>query len=192
MVFGDSNAYRPGPGKKPWPELFEESNPLCFHVINESCDGRTTRYDSGECNGLGVILKKLATHSPLDCVVIMLGTNDVKDKYGPPSPIEIAGGMHQILEIIDNHGGGARPILLTPPPLGNVISGELARAQRRIPPVAAGYRLLARDLDIRIVDIYSIINVATDLEADMVHLNAAGRRKVAEAVLTNLQRNEST
>jgi lysophospholipase L1-like esterase len=185
LVFGDSNAIRCGHGNKAWPRLIEEKDPLHLTIINESYDGRTTRYDVGERNGLMVINSKLVTHAPLDYVVVMLGTNDVKNKYGPPSPSEITEGMSRILDIIENYGSGVKPFLLTPPPLSNVTSGELAGARLRVPPVAAGYRSLARNLDIPVIDIHSIIDLATDLEPDMVHLNAAGKKKVANAVWAN-------
>ena len=187
MVFGDSNAYRPGNRNKSWPKLLEAKDPLRFNVFNESCDGRTTRYDIGEFNGLSVIAEKLAAYKPLDYVVVLLGTNDVKNKYGPPSPVEIAEGMSRILEIIKNHSGGAKTILLTPPPLGNVHSGELAGAQPRIPPVALEYRRLSRNRNVQLIDIYSILEVNTDLESDLIHINAAGRKKIANAVWANLQ-----
>ena len=85
MVFGDSNAFRPGRSETSWPKLLEARDPRYLNIFNESCDGRTTRYDIGECNSINVIGKKLTSHSPLDYVVVMLGTNDVKNKYGPPS-----------------------------------------------------------------------------------------------------------
>ena len=187
MVFGDSNAFRPGDGKTSWPKLLEDKDPFHLNVFNESCDGRTTRYDSGECNGLSVIGKKLTEHPPFDYVVVMLGTNDVKTKYGPQSPAEIAEGMSRILDIIENHGRGAEPILLTPPPLGNVTSGELAGAQSRIPPVGVEYRFMAMNRGIRLIDIYSILEIRTDLESDMIHLNAIGRGIVANVVWNELQ-----
>ena len=186
MVFGDSNAYRPGSNKKSWPKLLEAKDPLHLNVFNQSCDGRTTRYDIGECNGLSVIAEKLTAHTPLDYVVVMLGTNDVKNKYGPPSPAEIAEGMSQIIEIIENYGDGAKPILLTSPPLGNVNSGELAGAQPRIPFVVEEYRRISLNRDVLLLDLFLILDVSTDLESDMIHLNAVGRQKVANAVLVNL------
>jgi lysophospholipase L1-like esterase len=187
MVFGDSNSFRPEPGKTSWPKLLEDKDPLYLNIFNKSCDGRTTRYDIGERNSINVIGKKLTSHSPLDYVVVMLGTNDVKNKYGPPSPAEIAEGMRQLIKIIENHGGGAKPILLTPPPLGHVAFGELAGAQFRIPPVVDEYRQLAINRDIRLIDIHSILEISTDLEPDMVHLNAIGRRKIANAVWDSMK-----
>jgi len=189
MVFGDSNSYRPGNSKQCWPKLLEAKDPLHHYVYNESCDGRTTIFDIGKCNGCSVIAEKLTAHEPLDYVIVMLGTNDVKYKYGPPSPSEIAEGMSQLLEIIESHGCGTKPILLTPPPLGNVASGELTGAQLRIPPVVAEYRLLSLNRDIRLIDIHSILKISIDLEPDMIHLNSVGRRKIANTVWAGLSSN---
>jgi lysophospholipase L1-like esterase len=187
MVFGDSNSFRPEASQTSWPKLLENKDPLHLNVLNESCDGRTTRYDIGECNGLRVIGQKLTAHKPMDYVVVMLGTNDVKKKYGPPPVSEIVEGMHLLLDIIDNLGEGAEPILLTPPPLGNVTSGELAGAQLRIPPVVAEYRRLAINRGIRLIDIHSILEIVTDMEFDTIHLNVVGRKKIANALWDNLK-----
>ena len=187
MIFGDSNAYRPANSKKTWPKLLEAKNPDHLNVFNESCDGRTTKYDFGERNGLCVIGEKLASHNPLDYIVVLLGTNDVKNNYGPPGPEEIAEGMNRILEIIEKHGDGVKPILLTPPPLGNVDSGDLAGAQPRIAPVVAEYRQLSKKRNVQLIDIFSLLDVNSDLESDMVHLNATGRKKIAKAVWADLQ-----
>ena len=187
MVFGDSNASRPNGSNKCWPALLEDMDPLRLNVFDESCDGRTTKFDRGELNGLTVIGRKLASHSPLDYIIVLLGTNDVKSQYGPPSAAEIAEGMRQILGLIDSRATGAKPILLTPPPIGDLNLGDLRRGHSRISLLAAEYRLLAMNRDIRLVDLHSILDVGTDLEPDMIHLNAAGRRKVANAVLSNLR-----
>ena len=187
MVFGDSNSFRPGGNKTCWPALLKDKHPSRFTIFNESCDGRTIKHDIGEFNGLNVIASKLTVHAPLDYVIVMLGTNDVKSKYGPPNATEIAYGMRLILDVINTQGDGAKAILVMPPPLGNVTSGELTGAQWRIPLLVAEYRSLAMTRDIRLVDIHAILEINTDLESDMIHLNAVGRRKVANAVWANLQ-----
>ncbi|MBE9516798.1 MAG: hypothetical protein IME93_07445 [Proteobacteria bacterium] len=187
MVFGDSNASRPDGNRTCWPALIEDKGPLNINVFNESCDGRTTKYDIGERNGLSVIASKLTIHAPLDYVIVMLGTNDVKIRYGPPNAAEIANGIRQVIDFIDVHGGGAKPILLTPPPMGNVISGDLAGGQSRIPPVAAEFRLLAINSDVPLVDVNTAIDSDTDLEPDKVHLNLTGRQKVADTIWASLQ-----
>lgn len=187
LVFGDSNSILSEGSNGPWPKLLEDKDPLRYNIFNESCDGRTTRYDIGGRNGVSVISKKLAENAPLDYVLIMLGTNDVKRKYGPPSAAEIVDGMRNIIDLVETHGYGARPILLTPPPLGSEIIGELANAKHRISPVVDEYRLLVVNRNIRLIDVFSILEINTDFENDMVHLNAFGRQKIAEAVLSELQ-----
>ncbi len=186
MVFGDSNAFRPDGNSMCWPALLENKDSLCLNVINESYNGRTTCYDNDERHGLSVIERKIRRHAPIDYVIVMLGTNDVKKKYGPPGAAEIADGMLRILDSISLYGGGAEPILFTPPPMGEVVAGDLEGGHLRLPSVAAEYRLLARTRDIRLVDLYAILDTSTDLESDMIHLNAVGRQKIADAVWYNL------
>jgi len=188
LVFGDSNAFHSDGKCACWPSLLKEKDPSKLNVFNESCDGRTTKYDIGECCGLNVIGNKLASHAPLDYVVVMLGTNDMKSIYGSPSASEIADGMRRILDIIDNSDGGAKPILLTPPPMGNVNAGDLAGAQFGTELVAEEYVLLAMNRDTSLVDIHAILDTNTDLESDMIHLNASGKQKVADAVWNNISK----
>lgn len=187
MAFGDSNTLLPDRSNTRWTVLLEDKAPGHFDVFNEGCDGRTTKYDTGERNGLSVIENKLTSHAPLDYVILMLGTNDVKSQYGPPSADDIADGMIQILNSIKTRNSGVEPVLTTPPPLGEVTSGDLAGAQSRILPVAAKYRFLAMNRDIRLVDLNTSVDSSTDLEPDQVHLSATGRRKVADAVWANLR-----
>lgn len=117
----------------------------------------------------------------------MLGTNDVKTKYGPPRTTEIGYGLRLIFAVINIQGGGAKAILVTSPPLGNVTSGELASAQWRIPPLVAEYRLLATNCDVPLVGVNAIMDSNTDLKPDKMHLNPAGRQKVADAIWASLQ-----
>jgi lysophospholipase L1-like esterase len=186
LIFGDSNAFRPGDSDTCWPALLESKDPIHLNVFNESSDGRTTRYGIGEQNGLGVIGSKLAAHAPLNYVIVMLGTNDVKRQYGPPSAAEIAHGMSQILDLIGAQGNDTKPVILTPPPLGHITSGDLAGAQSRISRVAAKYRSLARKRGLYLVDLNVLLDSSTDLMPDKTHLNAVGRQKVADAIWTGL------
>lgn len=187
LVFGDSNAFRSDGGNTCWATLLEDKDPVNLNIVNESYDGRTTKYDTGERNGLGVIGNKLACHAPLDYVIVALGTNDAKIKYGPPDAAAVADGVSQILDFIGLYGGGAKSILMTPPPLGHVTSGDLTGAQSRISSVAVAYRSLAERLDIPLIDLHAILNNSTDLNADRIHLSAAGKQKVADAAWTTLR-----
>ena len=187
MAFGDSNTFLPDGSNTCWPSLFKSKNPTQLDIINEGFNGRTTKYDAGEYNGLSVIRGKLATHMPLDYVVIMLGTNDLKSIYGPTCIDEIIDGLGQIIDMVEIYGGGAKPILVAPPPLGEVISGNLTGSQKWIQPLTSKCYMLALNRDIRFVDLNNTINCRKDLEPDKVHLNVIGRQKVADAVWAILQ-----
>ncbi len=187
MVFGDSNTFLPDRSNTRWPTLLKDNDPVKLDTINEGFNGRTTKYDLGECNGLNVIRDKLKANYPLDYVIVMLGTNDVKNIYGPPGIADISDGMRKILDIIATEDDSIEPIVVTPPPLGNVTSGDLKGAQSLIPLVVKEFRLLAMNYDIRLTDVNGIIDIKRDLEHDRIHLNDLGRKKVSNAVWENLQ-----
>jgi lysophospholipase L1-like esterase len=188
LVFCDSNACRPANGKDCWPAILQRLGDNTLLVINESCDGRTTRHDTGECNGLKIIKKKIMYSLPLNGVMLALGTNDVKFKYGFPNPVEVVAGIDQMVRIIKKVDSCIQPLLLTPPPLGNVTSGDLAGSQGRIPPLVAEYRRYATSNKIPIIDLFLAVDTAVDLEPDGVHLNSRGRNKVAGYVWKNIQK----
>jgi lysophospholipase L1-like esterase len=188
VVFGDSNAYRPGNNKTCWPALLQKMGRRQIRVINQSCNGRTTQYDSGARNGLSIIGDTIRTHPSIDHVIVALGTNDLKKKYGPPSAKRVAMGMERILQHIISADSAIRPILMTPPRLGQVNAGELAGAQRIMPSVVDNYRLMAARLQLPMIDIHSVTDIDADLETDRIHLNAAGRAKVAKAVWSYFER----
>ena len=93
LVFGDSNSWGytdEDEGKrydKRWP--VELSNNLANARLNcsvkeDSLPGRTTNVndmlDGSHLNGASVFKSCLLSHSPLNLIIIMLGTNDLKKK----------------------------------------------------------------------------------------------------------------
>ena len=186
LVFGDSNSFRPDGAEKSWPSILQNKNRSYLRVFNESCDGRTIGHDTGQYNGIAHILHRLNAYKSLDYIIFMLGTNDLKIKYGPATPQKIIRDMRNLIIAVASHGGDIKPILLTPPPMGVVTSGQLANAHSRVKQLAAEYRKLAFELGIPLVDIYSNLHITTDLEDDMIHINSKGRRKIADAVWSEI------
>jgi lysophospholipase L1-like esterase len=185
MAFGDSNTYRPPGSQCRWTSLLENKDPGKLQVINESYDGRTTQFDGGERNGLGVIAVKLKRHRSLRYIVIMLGTNDIKNMYGPPQTEEIIQGMSKIIDVVKKYSH-AKIILLTIPPMARNVSGDLAGAYDRVDPVVDGIKQLAFMRNLHLVDVNAVINAELDLEEDGIHLNQSGRNKVTDAVWQKL------
>lgn len=88
LFFGDSNTwgYNPENGGRyafgeRWTSIAAESLGADYHCIAAGLNGRTTVFDDPwkSCrNGADALDIELQTHKPLDLVVIMLGTNDLK------------------------------------------------------------------------------------------------------------------
>ena len=97
-------------------EGFDVSN-----VIEEGLNGRTTDVDYVDrpgCNGRPYLLPCLLSHQPLDLVVVMLGTNDVKSCFDR-TPEAIADALRGYLDDIaanaaDRHGGATAVVLVSP------------------------------------------------------------------------------
>ena len=66
-----------------WPTVLEHGLGGKARVIAEGLGGRTTVFDdfsnAADRNGARVLPTLLESHKPLDLVVIMLGTNDLKE-----------------------------------------------------------------------------------------------------------------
>ena len=186
MVYGDSNSFRPGGGKKSWPGILQNKKRSLLRVFNESCDGRTIGHDTGQYNGFADIRFRLDAYTSLDYIIIMLGTNDLKVEYGPPTPLEIIQDLGNLIDVVESYGGNTKPILLTPPPMGTITTGQLAGAHSKVKHLAAEYRKLAIKRCITLVDTYSILHIAADFEDDMIHINSIGRQKVANAVWSEI------
>lgn len=110
LCFGDSNTwgYIPGSAKRyneedRWTGLLGEKLGPDYKIIEEGMTGRTTVFDTGfddYLNGkkaLGYILK---SQLPLDCVVMMLGTNDLCEHH--MDRIEL--GITELIRILKNAG----------------------------------------------------------------------------------------
>lgn len=94
-----------------------------YTVIEEGLNSRTTVWDDPvkgpSKNGLKYLIPCLASHKPLDLVVLMLGTNDMKQRFSL-STTEIARGINVLVDVIQKSESGIKglkpEILLLSPP----------------------------------------------------------------------------
>lgn len=168
-----------------------------FEIIEEGLSGRTTNVDDPldpRLNGAMYLPSALASHLPLDLVILMLGTNDTK-VYFNRTPFEIAAGVSTLLGQIAFSMGGVgttypapRVLLVAPPPLAAEMPstwfGELFKGSRaKTLQMAQLYRNLAAFAQIPFFDAGSVI--ATE-GVDGIHLseenNLALGIALAEAV----------
>ena len=130
LCFGDSNTWGFDPRDKNrypwnvrWTGLLQQRLGPGFHVIEEGQNGRTTVWDDpveGHKNGLAYLPPCLETHKPLDLVLIMLGTNDLKHRFSLPA-YDIARSAGRLVDTVRQSGSGrdaaAPEVLLVCPPV---------------------------------------------------------------------------
>ena len=90
-----------------------------IELIEENLPGRTTVHDDAEHigevnNGLRFLEGALRSHAPLDAVIILLGTNDLKARF-EPSAARIADNIGRLIAEIRRVGGGS-PVWDDPTP----------------------------------------------------------------------------
>jgi lysophospholipase L1-like esterase len=112
LCFGDSNTYgassdTDGPDRLPadvrWTGQLQQLLGTDFSVVEEGLNGRTTDVDYPDrpgCNGLPYFLPCLLSHAPLDVVVVMLGTNDLKSQFGR-SAESIAAAVGRYVDVVE-------------------------------------------------------------------------------------------
>jgi lysophospholipase L1-like esterase len=197
VCFGDSNTYGydvASGGRYPktirWPGVLGAELGPDHEVIEEGLNGRTTIWDDPYLdgrNGRTHLLPCLRSHAPIDVVVIMLGTNDLKTIFGRTAA-EIASGAGALVELAllsgtGSAGGRPRVLLVAPPILGGrTATSELwgfGEARSRSQQFASLYRTAS---DLAAVAFLDAGPVAEVDPADGVHLTAAGHARLGRAV----------
>ena len=135
LCFGDSNTYGhvPETGLR-YPKDVRYPGRLQmllgdeYVVIEEGCNGRTTIHDDpieGWKNGLDYLKPCLNSHKPVDIVVMMLGSNDLKTVFhlSAKEIAEAAGVLVDVIQDFTKEKQGFIPeiILVSPPEIGEGI-----------------------------------------------------------------------
>jgi lysophospholipase L1-like esterase len=201
LCYGDSNTwgYNPASGERygpdeRWAGVMRAALGSGYTVIEEGLNGRTTVWDDPYeegLNGKTYLRPCLLTHHPLDLVIIMLGTNDLKHRYGL-SAYDIAGGAGALVEIAQASGAGPEDgspevLLVAPAPVAR-LSGfalDFSGAEEKSRELGEQYRRFAEELGCAFLDAGQVV-VSSD--RDGIHLDpdqqaALGRAlaaKVAE------------
>ncbi len=136
LCFGDSNTHGTPPvpnlgasGRYDrttrWPALMSAHLGAAWHVIEEGHPGRTTVHDDpiegAHRNGLTVLPSMLESHKPIDVVILMLGTNDLKGRFSV-NATDIALSLERLIGVIGAFAcgpNGTNPgiLLVSPPPI---------------------------------------------------------------------------
>lgn len=108
LCFGDSNTwgYEPGTGIRlpdRWTRVLKERLPEA-EILEEGLNGRNAIHRDAfvpEKCGFDTFKTMLMSHKPLDLVIVMLGTNDLKSMYHA-NAYYLARGMEAYIETLQN------------------------------------------------------------------------------------------
>ena len=195
LCFGDSNTWGFVPGtdgaRYPrgvrWPRVMEAALGGAVEVMEEGLCGRTTAFEDlvePERSAYTQILPCVESHEPLDLIIIMLGTNDTKDRYCVNAQ-EIGMGMETLLRKLLGRYQFARTrpevLVVAPPPVGNKPGGYVlstaTRAKSRM--LALVFEPVATRLGCRFFDAAGAVGA---LGCDNVHLTEDNHRELGGAL----------
>ena len=199
LCFGDSNTfgYSADPAEcadgghrfnedERWTCLLGKRLGAGYHVIEGGLSGRTTVFSDPLHESMDAISCAYATlmsHEPLDLLIIMLGTNDTKERFAA-NAAAIAVGMERLLKKCKSVEcwGGKQPNILVvcPPPIGEPFHDEVMgegciEKSRALPPYlkAVAERNGAHFFDAKDCAFNTV---------DFMHLSRKGHEQLADAL----------
>lgn len=199
LLFGDSNTHGTMPladlgmsdrfGRdERWPGRLRKLLPD-WEVIEEGHPGRTTVHDDpvegAHRNGLTVLPALLESHRPLDVVAVMLGTNDLKERFSVNAS-DIALSLERLVRVILGSGAGPGQgapgvLLICPPPIIEVgcLAGMFAGGAAKSQTLAAEVRKAAARVGVPFLDAGEVVTVSP---IDGIHYDAEANPALAGAV----------
>jgi len=175
-----------------WPNAFQNELGEQVHVYAEGLNGRTTMFDDysspTDRNGTRVLPTLLATHEPLDLVIIVLGTNDMKPHVCGNSSGS-AQGIKRLIQITKsfeyNDAHAAPEILVVSPPLtverGDSFAGDQFEGSIELSKeYAEKYQEICVEQGVSFFDAATV--VVADAATDGIHMDAENTRALGETL----------
>lgn len=205
LTFGDSNTHGTPPivdltkyqrfdAATRWPARMIAGLGAGWELVEEGLPGRTAQFDDpvmgAHMNGLAGLKMALESHGPIDVLVLMLGTNDVKARFSASAEV-VASGIAALLDVATHplmqaRHGGFKVLLICPPPVEEVgpIKAEFFGGAARSRALPELYRALAANYGAAYLDAGAVIAVSG---LDGVHFEAAAHGALADAVAASLR-----
>lgn len=196
LCYGDSNTwgYTPGTGERfsstqRWPCILQQSLGKTFHIIEAGLNGRTTVFDDpgkDGRNGLAGLGPLLKSCPPLDLVILMLGTNDLKHHLGV-SAVETARGIERLVEEIELRSAGLKPestqiLIISPPGIETSSQSQDPLFRGALEKMREFPRLFAEVANNKACHFLDAAQFVNPSPIDGVHLDAEGHACLAGAM----------
>ena len=177
-----------------WPAVLRSALGEGYRVIEEGLGGRTTVWDDpfegAHKNGRTYLLPCLESHEPLDLVVLMLGTNDLKSRFNL-SPSDIAYAVGTLIDIIQHsecgpEGSAPQVLVICPPPVGKLtlFAQMFAGAAPKSRLMADFYRQVAEMSGCAYLNAGKLIQSS---DHDGIHWEAEDHVRIGQAVAARVR-----
>ena len=127
----------------------------------------------------------LQSHGPIDVMTLMLGTNDVKTRFGA-TPEMVTAGVAGLLDFalsldIQERHGGFKILLICPPPVKEtgLIGGEFFGGRGKSLALPGLFAALAKARGVGFLDAGQVVEVS---DVDGVHYEREAHLALGEAV----------
>ncbi|PIT95905.1 acylhydrolase [Candidatus Falkowbacteria bacterium CG10_big_fil_rev_8_21_14_0_10_37_14] len=196
MCYGDSNTWGYIPVKgtrypfdKRWTGIFQNIIGIKYEVIEEGLNGRTTDLDDPShegMNGLSCLAPCLKSHFPIDYLIIMLGSNDLKNRFYRDAK-SIAIGIRRIVQKVRDlciaEGQSLPKIILINPPtvdeqmcnLAETFKGALKKS-KMLPELYANISVKEKCI---LIDLQKFVKTS---KHDGFHLDEKGHATIGKMV----------
>jgi lysophospholipase L1-like esterase len=166
-----------------WPCVLQQLLGDDYYILEEGLSGRTTVFDDpihGDLAGVDYIRPCLISHEPVDLLIIMLGTNDTKERFGC-SAAAIAVGMQRLVRAAQNAecwgANGSNILVVAPPPIGDELQDAAMGngCPEKSRGLAEAYAAAAQVLGVHFLD----ANGCEFNNIDHMHLTRQGHSQLA-------------
>ncbi|MEK7571774.1 MAG: SGNH/GDSL hydrolase family protein [Patescibacteria group bacterium] len=195
LCYGDSNTWGQDPTQRGtrhpvtvrWTGLLQEKLGDNYWIIEEGLSGRTTVLDGDPRegkNGKTYLKPCLETHNPIDIVILMLGTNDLKEMFHQ-SPQDIANNVEVLVKMIQEFGWNSNKqapkiVLLSPPFVDESVPGVQEKykgAEEKSKELGEYYQQVAEKYACTFINIAEHISPS---KSDGYHLDPDAHKSISE------------
>ena len=171
-----------------WPGVVESYLGENFCIIEEGNPGRTIAcsdiLEEGK-NGIDTIVPILDSHQPLNLAIIMLGTNDIKQRFNLGAS-DIARSTIRLVTVIQRHslyvGSPPKIVIVIPPPITTpaiFLEDEFLNSQDKSINLSTHLIPMLEQLNIDYIDAGTIIGPSP---IDGIHLDAKSHKVLGKHI----------
>ncbi len=191
LCFGDSNTHGLNAidasrfdENARWPKLLSND----YSIIEEGLSGRTTVFDDPITEGLSAlnyITPCLMSHKPIDLLIIMLGTNDTKERFSSSPQVIGLGLKRLILKAQKSDCWANKPniLIITPKAIEpDYLKTEVVKTMGlgcdvKAKELSTVYELISKEYGCHYLDANEIVTNYNTI--DYMHLDEVGHKQLA-------------